>query len=182
MNLVNVADYKIKGINYYWARKEMFNLTDEELRSVGVKDNYARVDQKLIPKLKEANEIFKTYGFEIIVKDGYRSRKEYRLVQQKRYEKDGKENTDKTFNTRRMAHASGLTVDINLIDLKTGQEIEMYDKSEWPDSIFINYYKNKKDPKSREFQRLQDLMISTMLSLGFKLGSKKEFWHFKYKP
>src|SRR6185369_13080753 len=118
---------------YYWSRRKLFNLSLSELRSVGITGNYARVDESLIPKLKEANQLFGVHGFEIIVKDGYRSAEEYKLVQRKRYELDGKKNTDKTFNAKRMAHATGLTVDINFIDLKTGQEILLYDKSDWPD-------------------------------------------------
>lgn len=34
MKLVNVADYGIKGINYYWKRKEKFHLTEDELYAV----------------------------------------------------------------------------------------------------------------------------------------------------
>ncbi len=140
MKLVNLSDYGIKSINYYWDRREKFDLTEEELRSIGVTGNSAQVDEKLIPKLKEANKIFKKSGYELIVKDGYRSPELYLLVQRKRYEIDGKENTDKTLNTDRMAHSTGLVVDINLVDLKTGQEVEAWDKKDWPDGVFIDFY------------------------------------------
>jgi D-alanyl-D-alanine dipeptidase len=181
MKLVNTKDYGIKGINYYWTRKDKFNLAEDELRSVGVKDNCALVDKRLLPKLKKANEIFKHYGFEIIIKDAYRSPELYQLVKKKRYEIDGKENTDKTLDSIGMPHSSGQVVDINLVKLSSGQEVEIWDKKDWPDGIFIDYYRYKTDAKSIEFQRLQNLMVSTMLSLGFKLGGKKEFWHFEYQ-
>ncbi|MBI4036702.1 hypothetical protein HY386_02400 [Candidatus Daviesbacteria bacterium] len=181
MNLVNVADYRIKGINYYWKRREKFNLSEDELRSVGVQGNNALVDEILIPKLKEANQIFKQHGYEIIVKDAYRSPELYQLVKDKRYEIEGKESTDKTFNPIRMPHASGRVVDINLVSLGSGEEVEMWDKKDWPDGAFINCYQGKPDSRSKEFQRLQDLMVSTMVSLGFKLGLKNECWHFEYK-
>jgi len=181
MKLVNVADYGIKGINYYWERKSKFDLTEDELCSVGVLANNALVDEILIPKLKEANEIFKKHGYELIVKDAYRSPELYQLVKGKRYEIDGKENTDKTFNPVRMPHSSGKAVDINLVDLKTGIEIEMWDKKDWPAGAFINFYEDKTDSLSKEFQRLQDFMINTMLNLGFQLGLKNEFWHFEYE-
>lgn len=181
MKLVNVTEYGIKGINYYWERKEKFNLTEEELRSVGVQGNDALVDEILIPKLKEANEIFKQHCYKMVVKDAYRSPELYQIVKEKRYKIDGKENTDRTFNPVRMPHASGRVVDINLVDLKTGKEIEMWNKKDWPDGAFINFYKDKTDSSSKAFQRLQDFMINTMLSLGFQLGLKNEFWHFEYK-
>jgi hypothetical protein len=126
MNLVNVSDYGIKGVNYYYSRKKQFNLSDEELASVGVTENFARLDRSLIPKLVEANNILQEEGFEIIVKDGYRSPELYDLVRKKRYEIDGKENTDKTLSTSSHPHSSGFAVDLNLINLKTGQEVEMW--------------------------------------------------------
>ncbi len=182
MELVNLSDYDIKGINYYWERRKNFDLSEAELKKVGVVGNNAQVDEKLIPKLKEANKIFKKCGYEIIVKDAYRSPELYKLVQKKRYENDGKKVTDRTFSNTRMPHSSGLAVDINLIDLKTRQEVEMWDKTDWPDGIFINYYRENKDAKSKEYQRLQDLLVENMLKLGFKLGKRKEFHHFEYTP
>lgn len=179
MKLVNLSDFGIKSINYYWDRREKFNLTEKELWEIGIFGNIAHVDEKLVPKLKEANEIFKKSGYELIVKDGYRSPELYLLVQRKRYEIDGKENTDKTLNTERMAHSTGLVVDVNLVDLKTGQEAAIWDKKDWPDGVFMDFYRTKKDPKSKKFQQLQDLLINTMLGLGFKLGIKKEIWHFE---
>lgn len=181
MKLVNVADYGIKGINYYWDRKDKFNLSEDELRSVGVNGNYAQVDEVLIPLLKKANESFATYGYELIVKDGYRSEEQYQLVKEKRYAKDGQENTDKTFNPVRMPHGTGRVVDINLVDLKTGEEVETWDKKDWPDGVFVDFYKDKTDEPSQEYQRLQTIILETMLGLGFKLGIKNEFWHFEYK-
>jgi len=180
MKLVKTSDFGIKGINYYWSRQDKFNLSEEELKSVGVTGNYAWVDERLIPHLKDANEAFKKHGYEIIVKDGYRSPEQYQMVKEKRYALDGKENTDKTFNPVRMPHSTGLTVDINLISLKTGREIEIWDKKDWPDGIFVGFYRNKTDSKSNSYQKLQDLLINTMLDLGFKLGVKNEIWHFEY--
>lgn len=180
MKLVNVADFGIKGINYYWERRDNFNLSKAELATVGVKGNDAMVDSKMIPKLLEANEKFKDMGYEIIVKDAYRSTALYDLVRKKRYENDGKSTTDKTFSTGSNPHSTGLTVDINLVSLETGQEVEMWDKADWPEGIFVDYYRNMTDDKSKRFQTLQDLLISTMESIGLKLGSRKEIHHFEY--
>lgn len=181
MKLVNVSDFGIKGINYYWEKKEKFNLTEDELASVGVEDNYALVDTSLIPKLLEANKLLRPQGYEIIVKDAYRSPQLYDLVRKKRYEIDGKANTDKTLSTGANPHSSGMAVDINLVNLKTGEEVEIWDKKDWPNGIFVNYYKNKDDKNSKDYQKLQDLLIKTMTNVGFSLGERKEFHHFELR-
>ncbi len=175
-----MSDYDIKSINYYWVRRKNFNLSIDELKSVGIDGNIAQVDERLIPKLQEANRIFRIYGYEMIVKDAYRTPELYKLVQKKRYENDGREVTDRTFSGTRMPHATGLAVDINLIDLKTGQEVEMWNRADWPDGIFLDFYREKEDKKSKRYQELQDLLIETMLGLGFHLGKRKEFHHFEY--
>jgi D-alanyl-D-alanine dipeptidase len=179
MQLVNVNNFGIKGINYYCLRRNQFNLSEADLKTVGISGNDCLVDETLIPKLQEANRIFKKHGYEIIVKDGYRSPEQYLLVQQKRYANEGQEITDRTFNPIRQPHSTGLTVDLNLIDLNTTQKVEMWDKKDWPDGAFIDFYRNKNDPKSQKYQKLQDLLMDTMLGLGFKIGEKREFWHFE---
>jgi len=179
MKLVNLSDFGIRNINYYWERKDKFNLTEAELTAIGVINGQALVDESLIPKLKMANELLKPLGYELLIKDAYRSKELYELIRQKRYEIDGRDNTDRTFSQTKMPHSSGLAVDVNLIDLKTESEVEMWDKLDWPDGIFIGYYKQRQDPVSKKYQELQDLLIGTMLKAGFRLGEKKEFHHFE---
>jgi D-alanyl-D-alanine dipeptidase len=179
MNLVKLSDYGIKSINYYWERRDKFNLSEVELNMVGVNGGDAFIDYSLIPRLQEVNKLLNPIGYEIIVKDAYRSKKLYDLVRQKRYESDGKETTDRTLSATRMPHSTGLAVDVNLVDLSTGEEIAIWDKSDWPDGIFVDYYKNKTDEKSRQYQRMQDLLINTMQKAGFKLAPKNEFHHFE---
>jgi len=179
MKLVNLSDFGIRNINYYWERKERYNLTEVELAAVGLINGQAQVDESIIPKLKMANELLKPFGFELIVKDAYRSKELYELIRKKRYEIDGQFNTDKTFSQIKMSHSTGLAVDVSLIDLKTELEVDMWDKLDWPDGIFINYYKLRQDPESKKYQELQDLLIGIMLKVGFKLGPRKEFHHFE---
>jgi D-alanyl-D-alanine dipeptidase len=182
MKLVNLSDYGIKSMHYYWVRRENFNISKDELREIGITGNVAQVDESLVPKLREANEAFKKHGYEIIVKDGYRSPQLYELVKTKRYANDGQETTDKTLNPKTKPHATGLVVDINLISLKTDKEVETWDsKSDWPDGVFIDFYKHSDDPRHQEYQRLQVLMREVMFGLGFKLGSLKEYWHFELR-
>ena len=80
-----------------------------------------------------------------------------------------------------MPHSLGLSVDINLLDLSTGKEVEIWDKNDWPDGIFVGYYQSKTDLKSKKYQELQDILISNMQKSGFKLGSKREIHHFTIK-
>jgi D-alanyl-D-alanine dipeptidase len=180
MKLVDLAEYHIKGINYYWVRKDNFNLSYDELRSAGVTANDAQVDERLVPKLQAANAAFRPYGYEIIVKDGYRSPDLYELVRQKRYINDGQETTDRTLNAVTKPHATGLVVDVSLVKLSDGQEVEIWDKADWPEGVFIDYYRHHTHPRAAEYQQLQDLLAEVMLGLGFKFGSKREFWHFEY--
>jgi len=179
MNLVKLSDYGIKSINYYWQRRDNFNITESELAAVGVTGNDAMVDASLIPKLKQANELAQPLGYELVVKDAYRSKELYDLVRRKRYENDGQEVTDRTFSKTRMPHSTGLAVDVNLIDLKTGDEIETWDKADWPDGLFVGYYKDKMGSKSQRYQQMQDLLINVMVQSGFKLGIRQESHHFE---
>ncbi len=179
-SLVNVSDYGLKGINFYWTRKERFNLSEGELNSAGVMDADAYVSEVIIEPLKKANDIFMQHGYEILIKDAYRSPELYKLVQQKRYEINGKEYTDKLLNLETMPHSTGRVVDVSLVDLKSEEELMFRDSADDPDGWFVDFYKNKTDAKSQEFQRLQDLLIETMTSVGFKLGGKREYWHFEY--
>ncbi|MEI6228804.1 MAG: M15 family metallopeptidase [Candidatus Saccharibacteria bacterium] len=179
MNLVKLSDYDIKSINYYWRRRANFNITESELATVGVTSDDALVDVSLIPKLQQANELLQPMGYELIVKDAYRSKELYDLVRRKRYENDGQEVTDQTLSKTRMPHATGLAVDVNLVDLATGAEIETWDKADWPDGIFVGFYKDKTDATSQRYQQLQDLLIDVMQKAGFKSGPKNEFHHFE---
>lgn len=179
MKLMVVNDHGIKGINYYWVRREMYDIDLVELENIGIHDDKAYVDEKIIPLLDRANVILAPYGYEIIIKDAYRSTELYKLIQVKRYAKFGKEQTDKILNTASMPHSNGRTVDVGLLDLVSGEEVPMRNKKDDPDNFFINYYREKTDAESVEYQRLQDLLVETMTSLGFKLGSKQEFWHFE---
>jgi len=178
-DMINLADYGIRGINHYWLNRDKFNISIAELRAAGVEGNFAYINKSVVPAIQAVNDELRQHGLGIIVKDGYRSPELYKLVQQKRYELDGKENTDRTLNMVTMPHASGFVLDVNLYDLESGEELSLWNRADWPDGIFVGFYKDKTDPDSRKFQELQDLLIDTMQRHGFKLGSKNEIWHFE---
>ena len=152
----------------------------EELATARVTDEHAYVDESLIQPLKNAQSKFAEKGYELIVKDAYRSPELYFLIQKKRYELRGKYETDKLLNMETMPHLTGKAIDVNLIDLKTGLGVKMRNPQEDPVAFFIDFYKDKNDKISQEYQRLQQLLVSVMLSVGFQLGSKSEFWYFEY--
>ena len=180
-NLVNIADFGIKGANYYWTRSGRYKISKEELGNAGVFDGNAYLDKELIVPLQKANEKLSNLGLELIVKDAHRTPGLYKLAEKKLYEYQGKDKTDKLLNMIHMPHATGLAVDIGLIDLKTGEELKMRDSNDDPEAYFIDFYRGKTDLSSKEFQRLQDILISTMISVGFLVGTKGEFWHFEWK-
>ncbi len=181
MNLVKLSEYGIKAENYYWTRRDRYDLSEQELHAVGVFDGDGYVDESIVQPLQQANEIFGALGYELIVKDAYRSADLYKIVQAKRYKLHGKELTDKLLNVVTMPHSSGRTVDVSLMDLKTGKEVRMRNSEDDPNGGYlIDYYKDRADSVSQEFQRLQELLRRVMLSVGFQLGIKNEFWHFEY--
>ncbi len=182
-SLVSVRKAGLRQINYYWTKQEELSITAEELSAAGVDGNDTYLRLEVIEPLKTANKKLKKHGFELIVKDGYRSPELYHLAHRKRTARWGKEATERLLNMERMPHASGLVVDVNLVDLQTGKEVKMRDpKDDDQGAQFIGFYKDRTDVRSQEFERRQDLLIGTMLSVGFELGVKREFWHFELKP
>lgn len=180
MDLVKTDDFGIKGVNYYWHRKEMYNITDIELESVGVTNGFAYVDKSIIMPLVRAQMILENAGYKMIVKDGFRSAELYQLIYNKRVAKYGKKQTDAILNVITMPHSTGKVVDINLIDANSEVELFLRDKKDDPESFFVNFYKDSNIIEHREFHRLQCIMADAMLKSGFSYGSKKEFWHFEY--
>ena len=148
MKLVATADYGVRGVNHYWDRRDFYGISEQELSEVGVHNYKAYVDKSLIPHLNKANEIIKQKGYELIVKDAYRSPELYRLIRDKRYIMFSKEQTDKILNLIDMPHSNGRTVDVSLVDTKTGDEIPMRNKKDDPHNFFINYYRDRKDAES----------------------------------
>jgi len=180
-NFVKSSDYGIKGVNYYWTRRDRYNISEAELREAGVTDGEAYIHRDLVKPLQEANRRFRELGYEIQIDEGYRPPELYRLVVKKRNELEGKDVTASLFNSVAMPHKSGMVVDICLLDLRTGQKLWMRDGKDDPAGFFVGFYRGKDDEQSRTYQARQDMMIGVMEAAGFKLGSKNEYWHFEYR-
>lgn len=179
--LVSLKQSGLRVWNYYWHFRHELKMSEDELRAAGIEGDDLFIRPELIEPLKEVDAKFRKHGYELIVKDAYRSPELYELAYRKRHARWGKKATDRLYNMKDKPHTSGLVVDVNLVDPKTGEQVRMRDpKHDDEGAQTIGYYKDKADPVSREYQRLQDLLIETMLAVGFKLGVKKEFWHFEY--
>ena len=179
-NLVSTESFGIKGINYYWVRKDLFGFTKDELKSVGVLNNLAYVHSDIIESLAFAQRTLQLAGFELLVKDAYRSPELYKMIVEKRSKQFGVEETVRLFNLVDMPHATGLAVDVNLISLETTEEVDLRDKTVSDKAYFVNYYKTSLHPKAGLYQSLQDTLARAMHNAGFKYGKKLEYWHFDY--
>lgn len=181
-NLVYLDEYDLLGINYYWDRRAAYNLTDEELAAIGVTDNRVQVAREIIEPLQAVDAVFQTKGYRLFVKEGYRSPALYELAYQKRVERFGQADIDKLLNMNAMPHATGKTVDVTLWDPKVEAEVYLRNGDDGTEALFVDFYKSKSDTKSQWYQSMQEFVITTMLDQGFRLGSKREYFHFDYAP
>lgn len=181
LSLVKLRDHGLKGQNYYWVNRKQLNITLTELKAIGVKDGDGYVAAALIVPLQQANNLLREYGYKLFITDAYRPPKLYELVHKKRVAKYGAQQTNALLNMDKQPHATGYTVDVTLRSIKNGKELQLRNEDDDVKSAFINYYKNKTDERSQEYQRRQLLLRDTMKQVGFTLGSKQEFWHFEYE-
>lgn len=180
MNLVYVDEFGLLGSNYYWHHRRRLNIDETALIEQGLTNDRVQVDQAIISALQSADEKLSKQGYRLYIKDGYRSEGVYRLAFQSRSQQFGAEQTHRVMNMQDMPHAKGQTVDVALWDPVTNTEIEMRNKAHGTEAMFINFYKNKPDSISRRYQELQELVINTMLEVGFNLGKKREYFHFTF--
>ncbi len=182
-DLVRPDDFGIESRHYYFLNRDRFDLSLDELRAAGVSDERCRIGRELIEPLQEARRQFAQRGYEMIIKDGYRSPELYRLIYAKRTQREGgahfgRENTDQLLNMDRMIHARGDVVDIDLVH-RDGRVVRFRDGSDGVPAHKYGFYAGRKGPQAREYQRNQDLMKEVMFNLGFVFGTLVEYWHFE---
>jgi len=182
-SLVYIDEYNLMGSNFYWKhRTKIKGVTDEDLKKVGLADDRVQVSEEIIGRLISIDKDLQEKGYRLYIKEGLRPKALYEVVYQKRVELFGKEATDRLLNMKDMPHASGKTVDVAIWDPKKDKEVYMRNGEDGDDAYFINFYKDKNDEVSKNYQALQDMVINLMLSYGFRLGTKREYFHFDYKP
>ena len=178
LDLVRSDDFGITSRHYYYLERDRYDLSLEDLASVGITDGNCRIGRVLIPTLIKAQSQFRSLGYDLIIKDGYRSPELYRLVYGKRVARYGKEHTDSLLNIDRMIHAKGNVVDIDLTPLD-GSKMMLRAAADGVPAHFYGFYKKKSDSHSIVYQSNQDMMKTVMFGFGYEFGSLIEYWHFE---
>ncbi len=180
--LVYIDEYGLPGSNFYWHKYEAKGLTKEDILAAGLTSDRVQVHQDIIQPLLAADMEFQKRGYKMYIKEGYRSKALYEIVYDKRVAKFGKEETDRLLNMTDMPHADGRTVDIALWNPEENKEVYMRRGEDGTDALFVDFYKGKADELGREYQELQEWVIDVMQDQGFRLGTKREYFHFDYRP
>ncbi len=181
-DLVYIDDYNLLGSNFYWHKYETHGLTKEDILGAGLVDDRVQVSKQIIEPLIAADNELQKKGWRLYIKEGYRSKDLYKVVYEKRIAKYGKEVTDTILNIDTMPHSEGLSVDISIWDTKTDKEIYMRKGSDGVPAFFTHFYRDKSDEESKSYQELQDYIAKLMMKYGFRFASKKEYFHFDYRP
>ena len=165
--------------NYYTGvGGEKIGLTPEILSEVGLMDDTLWIHPSVLCKLEMASSQVSSQGFHILVKDAWRPVALYKHIVSKRKEKGLQ--VDGLINEETMPHATGMAIDVVLVDPRNHKPVMMRDHArDGAESIYVNYYIKKQGEDCRRFQRLQDILVLSFVGSGFKLGSKREYWHFE---
>ena len=180
--LTETTSFGITGEQYYWTHRRQYDISLEELKVIGLTSGKALVHVRLKEPLLAVDALFRKGGYRLHVKDGYRSPELYDLVRQKRVQKFGEYDTDRSLNTKHRPHASGFVVDVALISLDDESELELRDRRDGVDAYFIDYYRKAgaSHDKTSLYTERQEYLRNTMQRVGWKLGELQEIWHFEW--
>lgn len=179
-DFVSLRDAGIRCQNFYWHKYAAHGLTKEDIIAAGLRNDDVVVHPDIIAPLLAVREALAASGLTLFVKEGYRSPALYQIVYQRRVEKYGKEETDRLFNMQDMPHASGTSVDVALWSIVDDKEVYMRDSADGAPALFVDFYRGKTDAASQRFQQLQDDLAGLMLAHGFRLGTRREYFHFDW--
>lgn len=181
-DLVYIDEHGLIGSNFYWHKYANHGLSKEDILAAGLRDDRVQVSKEIIEQLAAIDKELQQNGQRLYIKEGYRSRAIYEIVYTRRVEKYGKEETDKLLNMNDMPHAQGTSVDVALWDQKLNKEIYLRRGEDGLLALFIGFYRGKEDEESKQYQRLQDELAARMMRHGFRIGTKREYFHFDYRP
>ncbi len=181
-DLVYIDERGLLGSNFYWYKYEAKGLTKEDILSVGLMNGRVQVNKEILTPLLVVDTEFQNKGYRLYVKEGYRSKALYEIIYKRRAAKFGKEETDRIFNMEGMPHTLGTSVDVALWDAKENKEVYLRRGEDGMDALFVDFYKGKADDQSKKYQALQAWVIDVMQNNGFRLGTKREYFHFDYRP
>ncbi|HEY0010653.1 MAG TPA: hypothetical protein VGB97_01915 [Candidatus Paceibacterota bacterium] len=182
IDFVYIDDYGLLGSNFYWHKYANHGLSKEDILAAGVVDDRVQVHKSLIDPLLSAEQELRERGWRLYVKEGYRSDALYQIVYERRVEKYGKEATDSLLNLEGRPHATGHSVDVAIWDEAENKEVYLRRGDDGLPALFIGFYRGKEDEDSKRYQELQDYLAELMMRRGFRIGTKKEYFHFDYRP
>ncbi len=180
--LTYIDQHGLLGSNFYWHKYEANGLTKEDILSVGLTDDRVQVSTEIIDALISIDTEFQKKGYRLYIKEGYRSKDLYEMIYNKRVAKFGAEDTDRLLNMKDMPHANGKSVDVALWNPKENREVYLRNGEDGIEALFVDFYKEKTDEQSKVYQALQEWVIGIMQENGFRLGTKREYFHFNYRP
>lgn len=181
-DLVYIDEHGLLGSNFYWHKYAAHGLTKEDVLNVGLTDDRVQVSAQIIDKLVEVDQELQKRRRTLYLKEGYRSRDLYDIVYKRRVEKYGKAETDAILNMQDRPHALGLSVDVAIWDPKENKEVYLRNAEDGVAALFIGFYKDKADEQSKRYQELQEHLAGLMLDRGFRVGTRREYFHFDYRP
>ena len=179
---VNGSDIYVCS-NFYWVNYERYYISSEELVSTGVIGPEIMVHPDIVDPLMVANRnLFESNGLVLSVKEGFRPPALYHLVYRKKVERDGEKAANAIYNITDMPHASGRVVDVVLFDPNLGQEVWMRDGTYGDQAKFFGFHALAGEVPNEIYHGLQLLMAQTMQGVGFRFGSREEYFHWEYRP
>lgn len=181
-DLIYIDQHGLLGSNFYWHKYAAHGLSKEDILEAGLTDDRVQVSSKIIEILVAIDAQLQKKGWRLYIKEGYRSKTLYQIVYDRRVEKYGKEQTESILNLKDMPHAEGLSVDVAIWDIEKDKEVYLRKGDDGIDALFINFYRNKEDDESKQYQGLQDYLANLMMEEGFRIGTRREYFHFDYRP
>lgn len=181
-NLVYIDDYGLRGTNFYWHKYAVKGLTKQDIIDAGLTSDRVQVHKDIIEPLLKVEQMLAKSGYTLFIKEGYRSKALYEIIYQRRVEKFGQAETDSLLNMEDRPHAQGLSVDVAVWDPVSDKEVYLRNGDDGTKALFVDFYQGRTDEEGKHYQELQVWLIGIMQDNGFRLGTKREYFHFDYRP
>lgn len=125
-------------------------------------------------------EEIRKHGFDIIVRDGLRTKRLYDAIAKHRRKLGLR--VEGLINLKNMPHATGLAVDVSLVTYNEARTLTWIRfQSDGDQAEKFGFYANCRDKQRRQFHRLQKMLLSAFEKFGYELGVLRECWHFQRK-
>lgn len=171
--LVNIADYNLKGSSFYYEKMALYDLDEQKCQILGIKP-FVQVSDQIISDLLAAQLDFQKDGYQLFVKEGYRSKLTYAYVYIRKALNSSKAEADRIYNPLNRPHGSGMAVDLVLFH--NGKQVKMRDAAAGDDGLFYGCYDHLST-----FSLFQEYLIAVMRNHKFNLASKGEYFHFNHR-